>query len=113
MNYKETTLAGVSWVRCKLITITNPLAGTSPLDGQSYVPMADFYEEKVISIDGVQTKVDSGSCQKVFDAASAIQILNPLTGEATGGTITHAELYTILFSLYLQTATERDQISNP
>jgi hypothetical protein len=35
-------------------------------------------------------------------------MLNPETGEATGATVTHAELYAILFSLYMQTAVERD-----
>jgi hypothetical protein len=41
-------------------------------------------------------------------AANVGKMLNPETGEATGATVTHAELYAILFSLYMQTAVERD-----
>lgn len=35
-------------------------------------------------------------------------MLNPETGEPTGATVTHGELYAILYSLYMQTALERD-----
>ena len=100
MNYKQTTLSGTSWTRCRCVTITNPLAGDAAT--------AYYQEEKVIGIDGAQTTVDAGSCRKAFDPAATIPMLNPETGEATGATVTHAELYAILFSLYMQTAVERD-----
>lgn len=100
MNYKQTTLSGTSWTRCRCVTINNPLTGDAPI--------AYFQEEKVMSIDGAQTTVDAGSCRKAFYPAATISMLNPETGEATGATVTHAELYAILFSLYMQTAVERD-----
>lgn len=100
MNYKQTTLSGTSWTRCRCVTINNPLTGDAPI--------AYFQEEKVISIDGAQTTVDAGSCRKAFDPAATIPMLDPATGVATGATVTHAELYAILFSLYMQTAVERD-----
>ena len=114
MNYKETTLSGTSWTRCRTVVITNPLAGTGPIDPSTnapFGPTANFHEEKVISIDGKQTTVDAGSCRKAFDPAATIPLLNPETGEPTGATVTHAELYAILFSLYMQTAVERDGAS--
>ena len=100
MNYKQTDLAGTSWVRCRTVTINNPLSDA--------VPIAYFQEEKVVSVGGVNLKVDVGSCAKAFDPAATIALLDPATGEPTGETATHAELYSILFSLYMQTALERD-----
>lgn len=100
MNYKETNLSGTSWTRCRCVTIVNPLTGGAPT--------AYFQEEKVISIDGAQTTVDAGSCGKAFNAGDAIPLLDPTTSNPTGSTVTHAELYAILYSLYMQTATARD-----
>ena len=111
-NYKQTNLAGVSWVRCRNITITNPISGTvdtTKIGPNNFlVPTAYFQEEKVISIDGVQNTIDMGSCQKQFNPTEVINLRNPETGELTGGTVIHAELYVILYSLYLQTAEARD-----
>lgn len=101
MNYKESTLTGTSWTRCRCVTITNPLAGTTP-------PTAYFQEERVVEIDGGNTTMDASSCSKPFDPASVITMLNPITGLPTGTTTTHGELYAILYSLYMQTAIERD-----
>lgn len=111
MNYKETNLSGVSWLRCRAVTINNTLPGMGELDHQTQThlgPVAYFQEEKVISIDGVQTVVDSGACRKVFVPTDAIPLLDPETGEPTGATVTQGELYVILFSLYMQAALERD-----
>ena len=113
MNYKQTTISGTSWTRCRTVTITNPLPGHGPVQGITGVeqgPTAFFQEEKVVSIDGVQSTSDTGSCRKAFDPVATIPMLNPETGEATGATVTHAELYAILFSLYMQTAVERDGV---
>jgi hypothetical protein len=111
MNYQETTVSGTSWTRCRAVTITNPLPGRGPVQAITGIeegPTAFFQEEKVVSNDGSQTTVDTGSCRKAFYPAATIPMLNPETGEATGATVTHAELYAILFSLYMQTAVERD-----
>ena len=119
-NYRETDVAGVSWVRCRAVTIINPIEGTiepNSMPSVPSVPTAYFQEEKVISIDGVRTLIDSGSCSKKFNATEVINLRNPDTGELTGVTSSHAELYSILYSLYLQTAIERDEkgptIGNP
>lgn len=108
-NYKETNLAGVSWVRCKNITITNPIAGAVESGSlKPLIPTAYFKEEKVISIDGIQNTIDVGICYKSFNPTDVINLRNPETGELIGTTATHEELYVLLYSLYLQTAEERD-----
>lgn len=109
MNYKETTLSGTSWMRCRCVTITNPLAGSEfDHNNNPLGPVAYFQEQKVISMDGTQSMIDAGSCLKAFDPVAAIPMRDPTTGDLTGSTVTHADLYAILFSLYMQTALERD-----
>ena len=111
MNYQQTTVSGTSWVRCKSITISNPLAGheeVRPITGETIGPAAVFTEEKVITLDGADIRTDFGSCAKAFDPATLITLLNPDTGLPTGATVSHGELYVILYSLYIQTAAERD-----
>jgi len=48
------------------------------------------------------------SCSATFDPQGVIDVRNPETGELTGATVTQAELYAIVYSLYIQTATARD-----
>lgn len=111
MNYKETALSGTSWMRCRTVTITNPLPGHGPkhfVTGVAEGPCAVFREEKVISIGGEQTTVEAGSCKCAFSPGASIALLDPSTGDPTGATVTHAELYAVLYSLYIQTATARD-----
>ena len=107
MNYKETTATGTSWVRCRAITVTNPFQ-EQVMDHTVSPPTAYFTEEKVVNLDGLKMLMPAGSCAKEFENTALIPILNPVTGVATGETATHAALYTLLFSLYMQTATERD-----
>lgn len=108
MNYQESTLTGTSWIRCNQVSITNPLAGTPVGPMESAIPSINFAEEKVMVIDGNTVKIPVGSCHKSFQADSTIPLLDPTTGASLGASVTHAELYTILFSLYIQTAVERD-----
>jgi hypothetical protein len=99
------------------VTITNPLPGspewvqasaTSPINPSRAPQRAYFSEEKIIAIDGTNSSVDAGGCMKPFDPAASIPMRNPETGELTGETVLQAELYTILYSLYMQTALARD-----
>ena len=119
MYYQESILTGTSWVRCKSVTITNPLPGSPEwLQANVMTPLAPFVapqrayfsEEKIIAIDGTNSSVDAGGCMKPFDPAASIPMRNPVTGELTGETVLQAELYAILYSLYMQTALERDAV---
>lgn len=70
--------------------------------------MAYFQEEKAIAFDGAVLLADRGSCGVAFDAQASVSMLDPQTGEPTGQTFTHADLYKMLFSLYMDTAKKRD-----
>lgn len=116
-DYKESSISGTSWVRCKTVTITNPIAGTTQQDARpghmgeiiAVVPTVYFQEEKVLQIGTDKILTDSGYCSKEFDAVNgSIPLRNPSTGDLLGTSVSHSELYVILYSLYLQTAMERD-----
>ena len=111
MNYKETSISGTSWTRCRAVTIVNPLAGTgerNPMTNELRGPTAHFQEEVVVSLPTGNQIIAGPSCAKSFSADTVITLLDPATGVATGGSMTHAELYRALFSLYMATAAERD-----
>ena len=120
MNYKETGLSGTSWVRCNSLTIRNPIVGTTEMKSNPVTrileivpanPTISFQEEKVISIDGTQSiiPIPNITCSAEFDAVNgSIQLRNPETGDLLGTSVSHQELYVILYSLYLQTALARD-----
>ena len=111
MNYKETNITGTSWTRCRTVTITNPLPDTGELDVMTGIrqgPRAYFQEEEVLAIASGKITSDAGACYKDFDPAATIALLDPASGVPTGATVTHEQFYQILYSLYLQTAVERD-----
>ena len=109
MNYKQTDITGNSWIRCNTLTVTNPLDipelnSTTPIIKQVY-----FQEEKVIVLSDNKVIINQiGSISAPYISENIISILDPTTGQATGATITHADLYKILYSLYIQTAQARD-----
>lgn len=100
-NYRESALAGNSYTRCKELYISNPMAGMGS-------PRVTFIEEEVLNIDANTRQVDAGSCKKIFNSPELIALRNPITSELTGDTLSHEMLYVILYSLYMQTALERD-----
>jgi hypothetical protein len=100
VNYKETALAGTRWQRARLVLLQNPLVGQKG---------ATFQEESAVMLDGnVQSLGDVASIFAPFDPSGEIPLLDPTTGEPTGGVATHAQLYQIVFSLYRQVAAARD-----
>lgn len=100
VNYKETALSGTRWQRARLVLLHNPLSGSKGVT---------FQEEAAITLDGVSSSLgDVGSVSAPFDAAGEIPLLDVITGEPTGATATHAQLYQIVFSLYRQVAATRD-----
>lgn len=103
-NYKESNVSGVEYQRCHQLKIFNPLIGAKA---------AEFYEEKILTINNTFVVTGSDSCRKVFNPAEVINLLDPATGNPTGETVTHQKLYEILYSLYLQTALERDNPTPP
>lgn len=98
-DYKETTTLAKEWQRCRTVTISNPLGGT---------PAISFEEERLIQMsDGVARRSATG-CGLKFTPAATFPLLDPSTNLPVGASMTHADLYVALYSLYMQTAVERD-----
>lgn len=101
-DYKESGLTGTQWQRCKMVTINNPLVG----------PKTVFFdEERVISLGDQNLKQPVAGCSKNFAANGSFSLLDPNTNLPTGNTMSHTDLYNALYSLYMQTAWERDTAS--
>ena len=101
-DYKQSALSGTEWQRCNVVVVTNPLGGA---------PRISFEEERVISVGGSVIKQGIGGCQKAFNPTGTFPLLDPSTNEPIGPSMTHAELYVALYSLYMQTAVERDTLT--
>lgn len=101
-NYKESDVTGVVWQRCHTVQISNQLNQEKSIF---------FQEEKVYNLDGDDMKKYVDGCGKLFQSGQSFPILNIQDGSETGKTMTHDELYQALYSLYVQTATERDNLS--
>lgn len=98
-KYNQQQATGESWQRCYNISIENPYLGT---------PTAIFREEVIVEIGDTAVKNPKTACMVTFSPNAEFPVLNPETGEPTGQTLTHQQLYTYLHSLYIKTATDRD-----
>lgn len=98
-NYNESTVSGTSWQRCHTVTVRNPLGGT---------PKIEFAEERVIALEGEDMRTWVAGCEKNFSPSETFPLLDTQTNQPTGQTMSHADLYQALHSLYMQTARERD-----
>lgn len=104
-DYNETTVNGNAWQRCKQVVIENRRGVT---------PMMRFDEERVTALsDGDVNHRDLGALSVPFDPQAVVELRDPETSELTGETITHAEIYAILYSTYLGAAAARDEAANP
>ena len=98
-NYNEQSGTGQSWQRCNNVMISNPLDGT---------PYAVFQEEIVVQMGPNKLRQPLTSCSKLFEPTTMVDIIDPSTGNATGEQFSHYDLYVYLYSLYINTAKERD-----
>lgn len=99
-DYRESIATGKTWQRCKSITIDNT---------RGSVPSVIFTEEAVVELGGLTVGSHAGYCSATFDPQNgSIPLLDMATGEPDGTAVSHAELYQILFSLYMATAQARD-----
>jgi hypothetical protein len=98
-DYKEAGLTGTQWQRCKTVVINNPLVGKKGVT---------FEEERVIALDGQSLRQPVGGCSKPFGVDGSFPLLDPNDNMPLGQSMTHTELYVALYSLYMQTALERD-----
>lgn len=98
-DYKAKQVIGNQWQRCNVVHIDNPHNGT---------PMVTFAEQEIAEVDGAVFSTQLGQIVFPFDPAATINLRDPGTGELTGQTATGAALYAALYSLYIQSALERD-----
>lgn len=99
-NYQETAVSGIQWKRCTRLVLNNPFGG---------VPSVRFEEEEAIGVgERTLTFPVNEMFVKPFSVSGSFPILNPENGVPAGPTMTHTELITILYSLYIACATERD-----
>jgi hypothetical protein len=100
-QYQEQTVQGQSWQRCFNIIIDNPLGGPA---------MIKFYEERVTVLGQETIKSNAGLLTRKFNPQEVVSLRNSQTGELTGEQLTHLDIYNILYSLYMQTALQRDGV---
>lgn len=98
-NYNESSISGSVWQRCHTVVVNNQIKQT---------PVITFQEEKVIVLEGDDIHQGVDGCSKPFSPTGTFPMLDPETNLPTGQTMTHSELYAVLYSLYMQTALERD-----
>ena len=100
-EYNETDVTGSAYQRCYQVVIDNPLSG---------VPTIRFDEERVVVATGAPSRTPLGPLAVAFDPAATIPLIDPQTGEPTGESITHRELYVALYSGYIEQAAARDAL---
>lgn len=98
-NYKETSINGSEYQRCCEIRIVNPVGKT---------PSISFEEQKitVIGENLIETPVDR--IMLSFDPAKVVELRDPQSGDLLNTSVTFGEIYTILYSAYIQEAIARD-----
>jgi hypothetical protein len=102
-NYKESSVAGITWQRCHRIDIRNP---------HEEPKFAVFLEEEITDLGNEKTvKSPVGQILADFtDPSTVVDLINPETSDSLGTSVTYQDIYVILYSLYIKLATERDAI---
>jgi len=100
-NYKETSGSATTWTRANRVMILNPL---EPEVGKQI----SFFEETVAKVGDTVIRSDSGYTSAYYVPDKQVELLDPQSGEPTGKTITHAEIYQAIYSMYITAAKARD-----
>ena len=99
-DYQESAVAGTKWNRFYRIEIDNT---------HRAVPVVYIYEEQVVSLDdSSELRRPVSTLEMTYSPDYPISVRIPLTGEATGETVTMAYVYQLLYSACLQQALIRD-----
>ncbi|WP_137823639.1 hypothetical protein [Pseudomonas sp. D(2018)] len=105
-GYRETQVAGKSWVRTGYIAINNP----RPQDG---TPSATYVEEEVLALgEGREVITKLGNLVEMFDPAATFDLEDPESGEVIGQ-MTQYQLYVAISSKYKDAARKRDATQAP
>jgi hypothetical protein len=100
-NYNETTITGTGWQRCHTVQIANPTLGIKSI----------YFQEELVYNVGLAQPLSTyiGGCGTMFAPDNTFSLLDVQTGEPSGSTMTHEQLYQAIYSLYMQTAKARDE----
>ena len=99
-NYKETEVAGSEYTRCCEIHIFNP---------RDRAPNVSFVEQRITTLGDRTLETYAGQIDMPFDPAKEIDVIDPETNEPTGEVVTLADVYQLIYSVYLKEALLRDQ----
>lgn len=100
--YKRQNAEVSTYLRANKIVMNNPLSG---------IPDIHIYEERVLDMAGEVSTRPVTIFSKPFsptNAATEFALLDPETFSPTGQTVTYADVYAIIASLYMSLAHERD-----
>ena len=98
--YRSASIDGTQYDRAYQIVIDHPL---------HRAPRATFFEERVITTPTGSLSRAVGECHLAYDPTALVPLLDPTTGDPTGQSVSMGELYAMLYSVYIHTATARDQ----
>jgi len=100
-DYRQSNVTGQKWRRSCHGEFDNAFGRT---------PWIRYdWEDRVALGDGTTIATPAGSTLREFnDPAAVLALRDPQTGALTGQTITHGELYAILWSLAMESAALQD-----
>ena len=98
-DYKQRAVNGTAWQRPFQIVIDNPLGET---------PRVSFLEEEILTVDGQTIRKGVPGINIGYTPDAVIDLLDPTTGLPLGQTMTHAQMYVAIWSLYRNLAAARD-----
>jgi len=97
--YNGQSVEGQTWQRASKIVFDNSLSGNLSVL---------FNEERVVKVGDKVATSFVGNLVGNFAPTGTVPLRNPETNELTGQTVSHADIYILLYSLYMQHAEQRD-----
>ena len=94
MDYKldHQVSEGESYTRCNQIIIDNR---------RGKAPSVTFGQESIVTSGAQALHIPMSSARTDFDPTAEIAIIDPMTGEPTGATLTHEEFFGLIYSAYI------------
>ena len=101
-NYKQNAVTGETYQRANQVVVDNPLGG---------VPRISFLEQEVITLSDGRVILNAVPGVGIdFNATDSFPLVNPTTDENLNINATHADVQTMLYSLYKALRSQADGI---
>jgi len=98
-EYSESTVSGNAYIRARKVIIDYAL---------DQIPVATFIRERVMTLGGETIKTSVVNVSSTYNPTAEIALRDPDTGELTNETMTHAQMFKALYSLFYQLSMEAD-----